>query len=373
VENNKSRINQFLNSLCEVGDFYDTLEMDQYMALSKKDMTIHITLNELYNTHSLILQHIETLSPNDKQHLRILTDELGPAPPQVPRKENRTISLKLYSRWETPVQDIQAAFADSVSSSDMLYMETKSIFVQLIRSLQHVADKRPYDLSAIAERAATTKDGMLVRKGIKVKEMLRELEELKIIEATDGYKLMQDEVAAELAHLGNLRDKVILETKSLEAVYKTILDHNNYMRGQLEQYKAYLQNVRITASKDKGTATAVGVVSVGGKEKKPAKAAVLGPYRFTHAQLEREGIIVESNVPDNRRPNIYFNITSPTPGTFIIALHYKGREKAILEMDLKIDDLLEKQKDNKHLLDLEYVQLNVPKVLGLLKKVFAKR
>jgi Ras GTPase-activating-like protein IQGAP2/3 len=244
----------------------------------------------------------------------------------------------------------------------MLYMETKSIFVQLIRSLPHVADRRPYNLSAIAERAATTKDATLVRKGIKVKEMLRELEELKIIEATDGYKLMQDEVAAELAHLGNLRDKVILETKSLEAVYKTILDHNNYMRGQLEQYKAYLQNVRITASKDKGAATAVGVVTVGGKEKKPPKAAVLGPYRFTHAQLEREGIIVESNVPDNRsvidppwkspgyllisdlrrRPNIYFNITSPTPGTFIIALHYKGREKAILEMDLKIDDLLEK-------------------------------
>ena len=46
--------------------------------------------------------------------------------------------------------------------------------------------------------------------------------------------------------------------------------------------------------------TAVGVVSVGGKEKKPVKAAVLGPYRFTHAQLEKEGIIVESNVPDNR-------------------------------------------------------------------------
>jgi hypothetical protein len=58
-------------------------------------------------------------------------------------------------------------------------------------------------------------------------------------------------------------------------------------------------------------------------------------------------------------------------------------------MDLKIDDLLEKvsgagpdrahisinnlqngqQKDNKHLLDLEYVQLNVVKVLALLNKV----
>ena len=31
------------------------------MALSKKDLMIHITMNELYNTHALILQHIETL------------------------------------------------------------------------------------------------------------------------------------------------------------------------------------------------------------------------------------------------------------------------------------------------------------------------
>lgn len=197
---------------------------------------------------------------------------------------------------------------DSVSSSDMLYMETKSIFVQLIRSLPHVAEKRPYNLAVIAEKAATTKDAVLVRRGIKVKEMLRELEEQKIVEASDGYRLMQEEVAAELVHLGNLREKVVLETKSLDAVYKTICDHNNYMRSQLEQYKAYLQNVRLTASKDKGSTTGVGVVTVGGKEKKPAKAVVLGPYRFTHAQLEKEGIIVESNVPDNRFVPLLFLI-----------------------------------------------------------------
>ncbi len=31
------------------------------MALSKKDLQINITVNELYNTHSLLLQHIDTL------------------------------------------------------------------------------------------------------------------------------------------------------------------------------------------------------------------------------------------------------------------------------------------------------------------------
>jgi Ras GTPase-activating-like protein IQGAP2/3 len=35
--------------------------MDQYMALSKKDLMIHITLNELYNTHSLLTQHLAVL------------------------------------------------------------------------------------------------------------------------------------------------------------------------------------------------------------------------------------------------------------------------------------------------------------------------
>lgn len=61
VENNKKRINEFLNNLCDVGDFYDNLEMDQYMTLSKRDFKINITLNELYVTQDYLLKHIDTL------------------------------------------------------------------------------------------------------------------------------------------------------------------------------------------------------------------------------------------------------------------------------------------------------------------------
>jgi Ras GTPase-activating-like protein IQGAP2/3 len=49
-----------------------------------------------------------------------------------------------------------------------------------------------------------------------------------------------------------------------------------------------------------GTSTGVGVLAVNGKEKKPAKSTLQGPYRFTHVQFEKEGIIMESNVPENR-------------------------------------------------------------------------
>ncbi|CAG8524474.1 6519_t:CDS:10 [Ambispora gerdemannii] len=367
VESNIQRISRFLNELCEVGDFYESLEMDQYMALSKKDLVLNITLNEIYNTHTLLLQHQDVLAPSDKSHLRMLLDEVGPAPPQVPRKENRTIELPLFSRWEMPIQDIATALMsdNNVTQFDILYMETKSIFVQLIRSIPRMADRRPIELQYIAETAATTKDATLVRKGIKVKEMLRELEEAHIIDRSDGYRLMTEEVAQELVHLGNLREKVQEEIKSLETVFKTICDHNNYLRSQLESYKAYLQNVRLQTNNGPGPSVVIGPA--------PPKIKVLGPYKFTHAQLEKEGIIVETNIPENRRQNIYFNITSPIPGTFIIALHFKGREAAILEMDLKLDDLLEKQQDNVVSLDLEYVQLDVSKILQLLNKTFARR
>lgn len=228
----------------------------------------------------------------------------------MPRKENRSIELPLYSRWETPIQDLSTALmSDSVTQNDINYMEAKSIFVQLLRSIPSLADRRPINLASLAERAATSKDPVLVRRGIKVQALLSELDQAGVVDVKDDYKIMQDEVSAEMVHLGNTKEKVILETRSLEAVYKTICDHNNYLRSQLEQYKAYLQNVRLTSAsagggKEKrnigGGGGGIGVVSVNGKEKKPAKQAILGPYRFTHTQFEKEGIIMESHVPDNR-------------------------------------------------------------------------
>lgn len=50
-----------------------------------------------------------------------------------------------------------------------------------------------------------------------------------------------------------------------------------------------------------------------------------------------------------------------------------GRARGLLELDLKLDDLLEMQKDGQDDLDLEYVQFDVSKVLTLLNKRFARK
>ena len=152
----------------------------------------------------------------------------------------------------------------------------------------------------------------MVRKGIRSMELLSQLNDMGMIDKADNYASLRDEVEQELNHLGSLKDRVLTESQKLEEVYQTIRDHNAYLVGQLETYKSYLHNVR---GQSEGTT------------KRVQNQKVLGPYKFTHAQLEKEGVIQKSNVPPNRQANIYFNMTSPSPGTFIISLHYKGKSK----------------------------------------------
>lgn len=376
VHQNKDRINKFLLDLCEVQDFYESLELDNYVALSKKDLELSITLNEVYATHSLLERHAaalvgtvksrqQRLNTNDPQakddssHLGVILAELGPAPAQLPRKENRAINLPLFSKWETPLDDFTAAL--DITQEEIFFMEAKSTFVMILRSLPPNSSitRRPLRLDKIAEAAATTKnDSIMVKKGIRSMELLSQLQDLGVIDKEDQFSLLRDEVEQELVHLGSMKEKVIEETRKLEDVFRTIRDHNLYLVGQLETYKSYLHNVRSQSE---------------GKTRKQQKHQVLGPYKFTHQQLEKEGVIQKSNVPENRRANIYFNFTSPLPGTFVISLHYKGRNRGLLELDLKLDDLLEMQKDNQEDLDLEYVQFNVSKVLVLLNKRFARK
>ncbi|KAF2876782.1 Rho GTPase activation protein [Massariosphaeria phaeospora] len=359
IQQNKERINKFLLDLCEVQDFYESLEMDNYVALSKRDLELSITLNEVYATHSLLERHVTELAKDDSSHLGVILQELGPAPAQLPRKENRAINLPLFSKWETPVDDLTAAL--DITQEEIFFMEAKSTFVMMLRSLPSNSSitRRPLRLDRIAEAAATTKnDSVMVKKGIRSMELLSQLQDLGVVDKEDGFSLLRDEVEQELVHLGSMKEKVLEETKKLDEVFRTIRDHNAYLVGQLETYKSYLHNVRSQSE---------------GKTRKQQKHQVLGPYKFTHQQLEKEGVIQKSNVPENRRANIYFNFTSPLPGTFVISLHYKGRNRGLLELDLKLDDLLEMQKDNQEDLDLEYVQFNVSKVLVLLNKRFARK
>ncbi|ORZ30734.1 putative GTPase-activating protein, partial [Catenaria anguillulae PL171] len=362
-EVNKDRIQRFLLQLTDVSDFYESLELDQYVALSKRDLKITITTNEVYAMHAILAKHRDAVCPPGS-HLDQLLAELGVAPAQVPRALSTHHSLPLFSRWETEIADSDMLIKTQTetSASEALYLDAKSEFVHLLRRVPALLPRTgPLELTRVAELAIATaahRDPMVGIMAQRALDMLAELERLGVVRRRDNYRILADEVAAELVHLGNLKAKVVSEAGSLETVYRTICEHNEYLSSQLDTYKAYLANVRMQTTGSLATADPP-------KHEPSTKA-------FAHAQLEKDGVIVESNVPEQRRPNISVGITCPSPGSFLVSLDYKGRDRPILEMDLRLDDLLEKQHDGVLILDLEYVQLSVPKLVALLNKHFLR-
>ncbi|KAJ1674458.1 RasGAP protein, partial [Spiromyces aspiralis] len=431
IQNNLGRINRFFNDLCEVSDFYESLEMDQYMALTKREITLNITLNELYNTHALLVQYRHAMESEQESRLCELLDKLGSAPHLVPRNENASLDLYLFTDWETPiVSELSGLNADNaLTHRDLLYMETKSILVQIIRSMptlsltpesakyQHQLQRnqRPHTLSSvdlpfIAEQAAMSKDPVLVRKGIKAREMLHELDRLGVVDPTESRNQLADEVMRELAHLGSLRSKITKEIDSLRQVYQTIVGHNEYLQSQLDTYKEYLNNARLqnqtAKSQRKGKkgltpisirqyyhgstpksspggplsatpanltctplrSAPISASAMAGNNSLPLASptsavsspvhgsnslARVGPYEFSHRELEREMVICESKIPVSRQEKVEFWLEyQPSQKAFNFDMRLKDRPKPILHMEIRWDDLITRSNDNIQVLDL---------------------
>lgn len=370
VKENQEKINHFLNMLCEVGDFYESLEMDRYIALSRKDLVLNITINELYGTHFLLEKYLDVLAPSLDSQLRQILSDTGAAPSLLSRSENGSIKLPLYSKFEKEIPNIGDSL--DITSGDVTYLEAKAVFVQLVRRLPSDSSitKPPLDLERIVASAAEIKDAVLVTNAIHALEMLKELAEHGAVNENDRYNPLTSEVEVELAHLGSLREDCEAEQKALLDILKTVKDHNEYLHGQLATYKSYLQNAR---SQSGIAGDRVGLISIGGQQKKQSKPQSIGPVKFSHQQLEREGVMAQSNIPEDRRSSVYFYILSQAPGTFVISLHYKGKNRGLLELELKIDDLLEMQQKHIEYLDLEYVQFKTGKLLFLLNKQFSRK
>jgi len=93
-----------------------------------------------------------------------------------------------------------------------------------------------------------------------------------------------------------------------------------------------------------------------------------GPFKFSHTQLEKDGVIMTSEVPEERRGNIFFSFSSASPGIFDVVVMYKNR--VINEIKLQLDELLERQHNNHIEMETDFLKLNVNLLIYLLNKTF---
>lgn len=94
------------------------------------------------------------------------------------------------------------------------------------------------------------------------------------------------------------------------------------------------------------------------------------PLKFSYKDLQKRGIILDSEVPPLSRGRTKFYISMKSLGKF----HIEAKIGAVSvgKMEIELEDLLEKKENRDDKLELDQVTLNVPQTVMLLNKYFLK-
>ncbi|EAL62943.1 RasGTPase-activating protein [Dictyostelium discoideum AX4] len=405
LDRNKDRLNDFLESLTDVESLSDHLQLDKYLAMAKtSDITINITLNEMYFVHSLLEQHINSLAPDQNDPLRVILNDLGAAPPQLSRTENANVELKLTNRFAADHHNLPTSSSTSSSlniggsvgggggggggdntsgqsNPEQVYNETKYLLITVLRSLASTPGTGDMgaSLAEVAKHAALNKNQDIVDN---IKKILVNVKKLSLEGylkgEDDNFTQLRKDIVAELLNYETYISKTAKDIEKLKEVLSAIHQHNLFLQQQLDYYEKYLSNVRENCgtnasgssdkkskkdkdkNKDKDSST----------DKATGKKAMVkkGPFKFSYNQMEKDGLICQSEVPEDRRSNIFFSFSSESPGIYDVVLIY--RTTAVSEIRLQLDELLEMQSNGQTEYETTFFKLNVNLLLYVLNKTF---
>lgn len=368
LERNRERLHDFLDDLTNVNDLNVHIGIDKYLALGRTSTpVINISLNEMYFIHALLKEHIQSLvseKDRDRNTLVKILNEIGPAPPQLPRKDNANVDLELDT--SVPINED----SNEDCNFDEIYSEVKYLLFTIMKSSDKFKPSENFTITELVQQAS----GLNVPvSGSNVREMAQKLRcnleiliKQGILSEEDDFAPLRQDIANELLNQDNLLKKLQTDREKLVDVLENIKNHHTFLCEQFSAYEQYLGNVRqkstsvTTRNKDANKKS--------NNKSKKKKEKSRGPFKYSHLQLQKEGIIIVSEVPEDRRSSIFFVFSSSTPGLFDVTVMFGRRQ--IAKIQLALDDLLERQHNNMLEFETEFLKLNVNLLLFLLNRDF---
>lgn len=361
---NMDRARQYLENLLDVPDPEDFLKVDRYIELTQKTKpVIIISYHEVSQTHNLVHKHLDSLSLEKDDPLRIIMKELaalGPIP-DIPKDDDREVQLTLTNRFETHVEE-------DLNPDKQLFSETKELAIKALSGIP--VEPRPEGggppvLSDTLQRglahADKTGNSPLHVTITKTLENLKKLEEKGLITAADNYASFLREVALEVANRQAIREQQKKEVRRLTATVKNLQTIQQYMNEQIRQYNDYLEACKEQHYQGKKKK----------KSKKQNSEEKVKPTKYSYKQLKGKGIIVSVDESlETVIKKLDFVISSKKAGSFNVVARLGPAEAKNVRVEM--DELLECQANGISTIDREGIVLDVNMMLHLLNKMLVK-
>ncbi|NXE83123.1 IQGA2 protein, partial [Cochlearius cochlearius] len=401
------KFRNFFQAACDVPEPEEKFNIDEYsdmVTLSKP--VIYISIEEIINTHSLLLEHQDAIATEPNDLLNELLEGLGPVPdvesflgegavdPNDPNRESTLnqlakteISLSLTSKYELREgedQDLKS-----------LMIKTKRLIVDVIRTqpgdtlleileTPATAQQESEHLKLVEKRAildsktpekmkhsqSIFEDGQLPieQKKRKIQRNLRTLEQAGLVSSATKYQEIINEIAKDIRNQRRYRHHRKAELVKLQQTLNALNSKTAFYEEQINYYNTYIKTCLDNLTRKNSRRS----IKLDGKEEvKGSKKLKQASLKYTAARLHEKGVILEiEDLQTNQFKNVMFDITpGEEVGDFEIKAKFLGVEME--KVQLHFQDLLQMQYEGVAVMKMfDKAKVNVNLLIFLLNKKF---
>uniref|UniRef100_A0A4W6C9B7 IQ motif containing GTPase activating protein 1 n=1 Tax=Lates calcarifer TaxID=8187 RepID=A0A4W6C9B7_LATCA len=389
------KFRRFFLAACDVPSLEDKFNVDQYSDLvNVTKPVIYISIGEIINTHTLLLDHQDAIAPEHNDPIHELLEDLGevptvesligenPLPPDDPNKElmgKTEVSLTLTNKFDVPGE------ANAEMDAKTLLLNTKRLIVDVIRfqpgeTLTEILDSTasPEQVRNGIQRAirdAKTPEKMkqvkpvvddsltLQGKKDKIKSNLQRLAELGKVHPENRYQDLINDIAKDIRNQRRYRQRRKAELVKLQQTNAALNSKTNFYNVQIDSYNQYIKTCMDN------------LASKGKLSKKPgdnkAKKSKQVSQKYTASRLHEKGVLIAiEDLQPNQFKNVIFEISpSETVGVFDVKAKFMGVHLETLQLEYQ--DLLQLQYEGVAVMKLfDRATINVNLLIFLLNKKF---
>ncbi|MGH0175366.1 UNVERIFIED_CONTAM: hypothetical protein FKN15_070199 [Acipenser sinensis] len=401
LSNSYQKFRRFLLAACDVPPLEDKFNVDEYSDLvTLTKPVIYITIAEIINTHTLLLNHQDAIASDHNDPIHELLEDLGEVPtiesmvgegtlsPGDPNWDMLTkteVSLTLTNKFDVPGSENEEMDART------LMLNSKRLIVDVIRfqpgeTLTEIletpasSEQRAMQRRAIRDaktpekmkQKKTAKDDSLTLQGKKDKihANLQRLGEMGKVNPENRYQDLINDIAKDIRN--QKKDKIHANLQRLgemgkvnpENRYQDLINDiakSSFYAVQIDYYNQYIKTCMDNlASKGK-------VSKKPGQVKKSKQVS----QKYTAARLHEKGVLMEiEDLQTSQFKNVIFEISpAEEVGDFEVKAKFMGVQ--IETLMLHYQDLLQLQYEGVAVMKLfDRATVNVNLLIFLLNKKF---
>ncbi|XP_069034269.1 ras GTPase-activating-like protein IQGAP2 isoform X1 [Embiotoca jacksoni] len=397
----------FFQSACDVPEPEEKFNIDEYsdmVTLSKP--IIYISIEEIINTHSLLLEHLEAISPDHNDLLHELLQDLGEVPDVEallgegaadPNDSNREsalsqlakteISLTLTSKFELlegEDRDLKTVVTKTKKLIvDVIWIQHGETLPEILETPANVLQESEH--TKLVERRAVqdaqTPEGLksspavledsqlpLEQKKRKITRNLRNLEQAGLVTASNAFQDLINDISKDIRYQRRYRQRRKAELVKLQQTLTALNSKTAFYQEQMNYYDTYIKTCLDNLNR-KNSRRSIKLDSKG--DDKGSKKSKAHSLKYTGARLHEKGVILEiEGLQTNQFKNVMFDI-SPTEevGDFEVKAKFMGVEME--KVQLHFQDLLQLQYEGVAVMKMfDKAKVNVNLLIFLLNKKF---